>query len=157
VDEVADAVLALGEGTRLNLLFPVATHQAHHTHDGHPAKRTKRKVAMASQSEEEARRIRLTDLRNRGFNRLYQNAQVFEFSSPESLLDLDFAQPVFALVDRIVVAADQRGRIVDGIEIAYRESGEVMLETAPRDQKPERLRFAQRFECKRCHLRYEEP
>ena len=158
VDEVADVILGLSEGTRLNLLFPVSTPHGPNQDVGEAPRKGKRKLAAATQSEEEARRIRLTDLRSRGFNRLYQNGQIFEFSSPESLLDVDFSQPVFGLVDRIVVAPDQRGRLVDGVEIAYRESGEVVLETVPRDETPaERLRFSQRFECKRCHLRYEQP
>ena len=47
---------------------------------------------------------------------------------------------------------------MDAIEISYRESGEVIFETAPRDDQPaQRLRFSQRFECKTCNLRYEEP
>jgi excinuclease ABC subunit A len=34
----------------------------------------------------------------------------------------------------------------------------VIFETAPRDAAPpQRLRFSQRFECKECHLRYEDP
>ena len=37
-------------------------------------------------------RDRLFDLRKKGFNRLYQDGQVFEFSTPESLLDIDFSQ-----------------------------------------------------------------
>src|SRR2546426_569700 len=42
--------------------------------------------------------------------------------------------------------------------LTYREAGEVVFETAPReDQAPQRLRFSQRFECKRCNIRYEEP
>ena len=44
-------------------------------------------------------------LRKKGFNRLYQAGQVFEFSTPESLLDIDFSQPLFVLVDRIAVSA----------------------------------------------------
>ena len=101
---------------------------------------------------------RLFELRQRGFNRLYQNGQIFEFSTPESLLDVDFSQPVFLLVDRLVVSPDARARIVDAIEISYRESGEVIFETAPRDEQPsQQLRFSQRFECKHCNLRYEEP
>ena len=94
-------------------------------------------------------RTRLFELRQRGFNRLYQNGQIFEFSTPESLLDVNFSQPVFLLVDRLVVSPDARARIVDAIEISYRESGEVIFETAPRDDQPaQRLRFSQRFECK---------
>jgi excinuclease ABC subunit A len=101
---------------------------------------------------------RLFELRNRGFNRLFQNGQIFEFSTPESLLDIDFSQAVFVLVDRIAVASDSRPRIVDAIETGYREAGEVVFQTAPREpEAPQTLRFAQRFECKRCHLRLEEP
>ena len=71
---------------------------------------------------------------------------------------MNFSQPVFLLVDRLVVSPDARARIVDAIEISYRESGEVIFETAPRDDQPaQRLRFSQRFECKTCNLRYEEP
>jgi excinuclease ABC subunit A len=56
------------------------------------------------------------------------------------------------------VSADARARIVDAVEISYRESGEVIFETAPRQgQASERLRFSQRFECKACNIRYEEP
>src|SRR5262249_46585947 len=86
-----------------------------------------------------------------------QNGQIFEFSTPESLLDVNFSQPVFMLVDRIAVSADARARIVDAVESAYRESGEVVFETAPREEEPTRLRFSQRFECKTCNLRYQEP
>jgi excinuclease ABC subunit A len=40
-----------------------------------------------------ALRDHLFDLRKRGFNRLYQDGRTFEFSTPESLLDIDFKQP----------------------------------------------------------------
>ena len=62
------------------------------------------------------------------------------------------------LVDRLTVSSESRARIVDAIEIGYRESGEVIFETAPREgQASEQLRFSQRFECKVCNIRYEEP
>ncbi|HEV3512909.1 MAG TPA: excinuclease ABC subunit UvrA, partial [Candidatus Sulfotelmatobacter sp.] len=106
----------------------------------------------------DAIKTRLFDLRKAGFNRLYQGGTVFEFSTPESLLDIDFGQPVFVLVDRLTVSAEARSRIVDAIETAYRESGEVLFEIpAAEEQATRTLRFAQRFECKFCNLRYEEP
>ena len=37
----------------------------------------------------------------------------------------DFNQPVFLLLDRIVVDAESRSRLVDAIESGYREAGEV--------------------------------
>ncbi len=71
---------------------------------------------------------------------------------------MDFTQPIFVLVDRLVVSPDARARIVDAVEIGYREAGEVIFETVPREGEPsERKRFSQRFECKQCNLRYEEP
>jgi excinuclease ABC subunit A len=61
-------------------------------------------------------------------------------------------------VDRLVVSADARARIVDAVEISYREGSEVIFETAPREgEAAEYFRFSQRFECKQCNLRYEEP
>src|SRR3970282_1648792 len=51
-------------------------------------------------------------------------------------------------------------RLVDATEICYREAGEAIFETVPREGEAEpsqSLRFAQRFECKHCRLRYDEP
>src|SRR5580692_3589473 len=164
VDEVAGAVLKLGEGTRLNVLFPLqsAAPQAANAPEA-PAAKVKRKSKKKGKTDadklpSDQLKARLLDLRTRGFNRLYQNGQIFEFSTPESLLNISFAEPVFLLVDRLVVSSDSRARIVDAVEISYRESGEVIFETAPREGQPsEQLRFSQRFECKTCNIRYEEP
>ncbi len=161
VDEVADRVLALGEGMRLNILFPVQAAAAAQAQAGKSAKKkaTKKTAKSKSGEPDEAFRDRLFDLRKRGFNRLFQNGQIFEFSTPESLLDIDFTQPLFALVDRISISPEIRSRLVDAVESAYREAGEVVFLTAPREENEEaqQLRFAQRFECKRCRIRYEEP
>ncbi|HXZ31830.1 MAG TPA: excinuclease ABC subunit UvrA [Terriglobales bacterium] len=156
VDEVAASVLALGEGTRLKVLFPLQKPEleVHRVSDKKRRQRKKENSAGVS----DALKSRLLDLRTRGFNRLYQNGRIFEFSTPESLLDVNFAEPVFLLVDRLAVSAEARARIVDAIEISYRESGEVIFETVPpEEQAPDRLRFSQRFECKGCNVRYEEP
>ncbi len=160
VDEVASAILGLGEGTRVMLLFPVEPPRGQEIPvQASPRGRGKKKVAAAARLDpSDVLKARLFELRKRGFMRLWQNGNIFEFSTPESLLDIDFAQPLYVLVDRIVVGPDQRARIVDGIESCYREAGEAVIESVPRDdQTPERFRFAQRFECKRCRVPYEEP
>ncbi|MBC8165667.1 MAG: excinuclease ABC subunit A, partial [Bryobacteraceae bacterium] len=72
-------------------------------------------------------RDHLFNLRGKGFNRLFQNGQTYEFSTPESLLDIDFTQRLFVLVDRLTIDPDQHSRIVDSVEICYRESGEVIF------------------------------
>jgi excinuclease ABC subunit A len=156
VDEVAETVLALGEGVRLNVLFPVAPSIS--VPEPRKTKKGAKKAAKPVPLSDSPIKDRLFDLRKRGFNRLFQNAQIFEFSTPESLLDVDFARPVFVLVDRIVVGPDQRSRIVDAIELSYREAGEVVFETAPREgETASTLKFAARFECKKCGIRYEQP
>ena len=154
IDEVADAVMALGEGTRIQILFPLRTPKA-----SEPEKkpRARKKKTTPKAEIDDLLKERLFELRKRGFNRLYQNGQIFEFSTPESLLDVDFAQPVFILVDRLVLGPDSRSRLVDSTEICYRESSEVIFESAPSEGEPQRLRFSQRFECKQCHIRYEQP
>jgi excinuclease ABC subunit A len=172
VDEVAQTILALPEGTRLNVLFPV---QAVVPPAAKPEKKTRgRKSAKApavSETVVNALRERLFDLRKKGFGRLFQNEKIFEFATPESLLDIDFSQPVFVLIDRIVVGPDQRTRIVDALETGYREAGETVFELAPQPQSEidaaldddlmvvtqMQWRFSHRFECKNCHIKYEEP
>jgi excinuclease ABC subunit A len=157
VDEIAQSILALGEGTRLNVLFPVQRREAAPTGKARTKEKKSRKATAAAVPDSSLNE-RLFDLRKRGFNRLFQQGQIFEFSTPESLLDIDFSQPVYILVDRIVVDANQRTRIVDAVEQSYREAAEVVFETAPREgEEPRQLRFAQRFECKRCHIVYQEP
>jgi excinuclease ABC subunit A len=179
VDEVADAILALDPETRLQVLFPlqragevkqetagktgrVRGRDALATAGGKSALPKAKKDAKGELSD--SLKTRLFDLRKAGFNRLYQAGEVYEFSTPESLLDINFAEPVFVLVDRLVVSAEARSRVVDAIETAYREAGEVIFEIPGEDPhdagegRPQQtLRFSQRFECKHCNSRYEEP
>jgi excinuclease ABC subunit A len=131
VDQIADVVMQQPAGSRWYALFPI-----------HTPKQTSEL------------RDHLFALRKKGFNRLYQNGRTFEFSTPESLLDIDFKQPLFALVDRLVIGGDLHQRIVDTVEICYRESGEVLFQSAAGE---ERLRFSEKFECKTCGRAFIEP
>ena len=175
MDEVAEATLALGEGTRLNVLFPVAhatpapeaeakAGPKYAKAAARPAKTAGKAVAKpvvngGDSPHTETLKARLAELRSGGFNRLYQQGRIFEFSTPESLLELDFTLPVFVLLDRIQVSAENRARIVDAAEIAYREAGEVVFEEVPRDEGAERRRhrFSGEYECKSCHKPGKEP
>ncbi len=175
VDAVADRVLALEPGRRFYVLFqlnPGVTEAAAGTVEGEspagaPAKprpgRAKRGTETATASApappEEALKPRLFALRQHGFNRLYQHGHVFEFSTPESLLDIDFAKPVCILVDRLAVSAEIRQRLIDSVELCYRESGEAILEflTPDATTPSERLTFNERFECKRCKIVFQDP
>jgi excinuclease ABC subunit A len=101
-----------------------------------------------------ALRDRLFELRKKGFNRLYQQGRVFEFSTPESLLEIDFSKPVFVLVDRLAIGDGMRQRLVDTVEICYREAGEVIFEPAGGGEP---VRFNEKFSCKKCGKEFVEP
>ncbi|HEY1204493.1 MAG: excinuclease ABC subunit UvrA [Bryobacteraceae bacterium] len=134
VDQVAQRMLAEPAGSRWYVLFPV-------------------RYGAGNAAE---LRDRLFELRKKGFNRLFQNGSTFEFSSPESLLEIDFARPLWALVDRIVLAPDLHQRIVDSVEICYRESGEVVFEQAGAGA-PRSMRFSEKFACKTDNIEFLEP
>ena len=152
VDEIVSALLALPPSTRAYALFPITRAEIKFEplqpatddvpQDASPAKPTKKPSSKKSvksvssvlglTSLTDALKDRLAELRRRGYNRLYQNGNIVEFSTPESLLSLDFAQPIFVLIDRLAISPDIRARIVDAIETGYRESGEVQFHTLPR-------------------------
>ena len=136
VDEVAARLMDLPLGSRWYALLPCGEH-----------------------SGATSLRDHLFELRKKGFNRLFQAGRLFEFSTPESLLDIDFGHPVFVLVDRLVIGPGLHQRLVDTIEICYREAGEVILESADVDRKgPARsLRFNEKFQCKTCGREFAPP
>jgi excinuclease ABC subunit A len=154
-DEIATRILSLTPGRRFYVL--------HQLRIAAPAgaaisKRASKKTANAPPPE--LLRQALLDLQKRGFNRLYQAGKVHEFSSPETLLDVDFSKPVYVLVDRLAVNPESRARLVDSIEICYREGqGEAILEFVAdgASNAAERLTFNERFECKNDGALYQEP
>jgi excinuclease ABC subunit A len=155
-DEIATRVLKLTPGRRFYVLYllRVATPEA----PASTKKSTRRKAAAPP--PQDALRLVLQELQKRGFNRLYQDGRVHEFSTPESLLDVDFAKPVYVLVDRLAVNPESRSRLVDSIEICYREGGgEAILEfvTDSAGNPAERVTFNERFECKNDGTLYQEP
>src|SRR5216110_2175199 len=154
-DEIATRILSLAAGRRFYVLhqFRIATSGATAV-----SKRGAKRPG-AGPSQEQVRQG-LVDLQKRGFNRLYQAGRIHEFSSPESLLDVEFSKPVYVLVDRLAVSPESRARLVDSIEVCYREGqGEAILEFIAdgAGNSAERLRFNERFECKNDGILYQEP
>src|SRR5437870_2078273 len=132
VDQIADQVMQWPSETRFYVIFPL----------------------RQTQDRQQLVGI-LTHLKRRGFNRIYQNGQIFDYSRPESLLDVDFNKPAYVLVDRLKMAPDIRQRLVDSVEICFRENnGEVVFELV---ESREQFRFSEAFECKKCGIRYEDP
>jgi excinuclease ABC subunit A len=175
LDEIAAKVLALQAGRRFYVLYALRIGAAPTpagaaaTASGvsasgaiGPAARPRKTSKPTAESIRET----LESLRKRGFNRLYQGGRVFEFATPEELLDIDFSKPVYVLVDRLALGPEIRSRLMDSIEICYREGqGEAILEfvaepgetAATPAPEPERLIFNERFDCKKCGAVYQEP
>jgi excinuclease ABC subunit A len=108
VDQIADTVMQWPLDTRFYVLYPL------------PKNLPQDQLAAL-----------LTDLKRRGFSRIYQTGQIFDYSRPESLLDVDFSKTAHVLVDRLKMAPDIRQRLIDSIEICFRENnGEVVLESS---------------------------
>jgi excinuclease ABC subunit A len=181
VDEIVAALLALPASTRAYALFPIARAEIQleplqpsavepAPEPPKPVKKSTTKKSAKNAPVDvtfnltDALKDRLAELRRRGYNRLYQQigdqpGKIVEFSTPESLLSLDFDQPIFVLIDRLAISPDIRSRIVDAIETGYRESGEVQFHTLPREENeaPTHLRYSAAFECSTCHRAYREP
>src|SRR5437867_2802609 len=144
VDQIADVVMQWPVDTRFYVLYPLPKNQ-----------------------NQEQLAAHLADLKRRGFSRLYQDGKTFDYSQPESLLDVDFSRTTYVLVDRLKMAPDIRQRLIDSVETCFRENnGEVILEVldwpasaqgngaAPHERQ---FRFSESFECKKCGIRYEDP
>jgi excinuclease ABC subunit A len=189
MDEIAQRVLARGEGKRFYILYELKIPSGGKA-PTLPARQSQQSPAEGTENEGEAGpgpnadvtstetalkprpsagkrrkasgdavRDALINLRKRGFNRLYQGGRVFEFATPEDLLDVDFAKPVHVLVDRLALSPEVRSRLIDSIEICYREGGgEAILQFVAEDgSEAERLVFNERFDCKKCGATYQEP
>jgi excinuclease ABC subunit A len=188
VDDIITRVSTMPEGTRVYALFPIVRREVKlEAMQGpitdpaievaaamkKPAKKTekvgKKAAVITAVNLTESLKERLGELRRRGYNRLWQAdesgsaGKVVEFSTPESLLELDFGattdRPIYVLIDRLALSTEIRSRLVDAIETGYREAGEIVLRTVPRDatETVESLRYSSAFECSDCHRGYREP
>ncbi len=77
IDEIAEAVLSLIEGTRLYVLFPVRHSEPAPEAEAKPARRAAKSAAKQASSSPltDALKARLIELRASGFNRLYQQGR----------------------------------------------------------------------------------
>ncbi len=91
-------------------------------------------------------------LQRSGFQRVLINGQVLGID----VLDVRPPSPLVVVVDRLVSRAEQRGRIVDSLEQAFRfGKGRLALVFADQDNRIEP--HVARLECPRCSLAYHEP
>jgi len=132
VQSVSDAVLALPQGTRFVITFPL-----------HLSERVTHAMVVES-------------LREQGFVRVVVDGEVLHLDEVEArAIDLTRVRELMVVVDRLAVSADldTTHRVVDAVATAFREGDgdcQVLLTGAAPSASHEpmqRLRFTERFEC----------
>ncbi len=129
----------LPAGTRFYVIFPAA--------DADLSYETKSKVTA-----------HLLSLMQKGFTRLFRDGETLELQKPEDYNFGDF-NDTFVLIDRLKTDESIRQRLVDSLEICFRESRTAIIQTAERDANAaaRQLKFSDRFLCKYDNTLYEEP
>jgi excinuclease ABC subunit A len=148
-ESAAEEILReLPEGTGFYVLFPIQDETARQL-----VKAAKKPKAKAKASAKElSTSAFLISLLQQGFSRLYRGGEMIELQKPEDYQYDDFDE-TYVLIDRLKVAPDIFQRLVDSLEICFRESHAAVIETTDGT----RLKFADCFVCKYEKTRYEEP
>jgi len=149
-ESAADEILAeLSEGTRFYVLFPIQeSSSGKSTRTPRKAKTTKSKATSSDLSVQ----AYLISMLQQGFSRLYRNGETIELQKPEDYQFADF-ENTFVLIDRLKIGGDIRQRLVDSLEICFREGHAALIATTEDKQ----LKFSDRFICKYDDTVYEEP
>jgi excinuclease ABC subunit A len=95
----------------------------------------------------------LMSLLGRGFVRLFRNGEMIELQKPEDYKFDDFAE-TFVLIDRLTSNQTILQRLVDSLEICFRETGSAIIQTADNETV---LKFSNKFVCKYDGETYDEP
>lgn len=148
-ESAADEILAtLESGTRFYVLFPILEDSL--SKASKTTKRTKSKVAAGDLSVS----AYLISLLQQGFSRLFRDGEVIELTRPEDYTFPDFAG-TYVLIDRLKADADIRQRLVDSLEICFREGHAAIIQ--PADPSIASLKYSDRYICKYDATLYEEP
>ncbi|NNE65703.1 MAG: excinuclease ABC subunit UvrA [Pyrinomonadaceae bacterium] len=87
-----------------------------------------------------------------GFSRMFRNGEIIDLNRPEDYPHEDF-DGVTILVDRLKVGKRIRKRLVDSLEICFRECGSAII----RPVDGETLKFSETFVCRNDGTVYEKP
>ena len=129
VDQIIDQILALPEGTRIQVMAPVVR--------GRKGEHTKV----------------LEDARRSGFSRVRVDGSLYELTEDISL-DKNKKHTVEIVVDRLIVRADIRRRLTDSVETAAGQSGGLVTVNLLREERD--LHFSQNYACDDCGISIEE-
>ncbi|MGQ0761792.1 MAG: excinuclease ABC subunit UvrA [Acidobacteriota bacterium] len=180
-----ETLAQLLEGSRFHVLFPADAGLLVELNGNGAEGRTRRRngdAATRRKSGSPRPRVTLSpsqrvahvmSLMQRGFTRLLHEGKQIDLASPDDY-KLDDFENVYVLVDRLAAREDIRQRLVDSLEICFREGhGQAVVALSeppavrgPREGSPsgvqdaggpKALRFSEGFECKYDGIAYATP
>ena len=123
VQDMVDRVMGMEDGLRAYLLAPIV------------------------RDRKGEYRKEFLELRKQGFQRVKVDGQFYDLDEPPTL-DKKFRHDIDVVVDRIVVREGMETRLADSFRTSLDlADGIAILETAPKDDEPERITFSENFAC----------
>jgi len=129
VDQIIDQVLALPEGTRIQVMAPVV----------------RGKKGEYAKTFEDARKS--------GYVRVRVDGSLYELDE-ELKLDKNKKHNIEVVVDRLIIREDVRQRLTDSVETASSLTGGIVLVNLVREERD--LMFSQNYACEDCGISIEE-
>lgn len=131
VQQIVDQVMALGEGTRVQLLAPVIRGK----------KGEHKKV--------------IEDIRKEGFVRVRVNGEVHSVDEDISLERYKI-HSIEIVVDRLVIRPGVENRLADSLELAMRRGEGIAIVNVVSGENGQDLVFSEKFACPDCGVSFEE-
>lgn len=128
IDEIVDRIMKLPEGTKIQILAPIARGK---------------KGEFTSTFEE---------LRQEGFVRVKVDGEIFNLDEDDIKLAKTQKHTIYVVVDRIVVKESAKSRIADSTQIALQKADGMMI----LDKEGEEIIFSEKLSCAKCNLSFEE-
>ena len=129
VDEIVNSIMKLGEGTKIQILAPVARGK---------------KGEFTSAFEE---------LRQEGFVRVKVDGEIYNLDEDEIELEKNKKHTIHVVVDRIVVKEQARSRIADSVQIALKKADGIAVVDAVGNKE---IIYSEKLACPKCNLSFEE-
>ncbi len=129
VDEIVNSIMKLGEGTKIQILAPVARGK---------------KGEFTSVFEE---------LRQEGFVRVKVDGEIYNLDEDEIELEKNKKHTIHVVVDRIVVKEQARSRIADSVQIALKKADGIAVVDAVGNKE---IIYSEKLACPKCNLSFEE-
>ena len=128
IDEIVDKIMKLQEGSKIQILAPIARGK---------------KGEFQSTFEE---------LRQEGFVRVKVDDKIYNLDEDEIEINKTQKHTIHVVVDRIVVKENAKSRIADSTQIALKKADGIMI----LDNEGEEIIFSEKLSCEKCNLSFEE-